>query len=367
MRKKSINALNILLVVVLAGTLFSCEKSTKEPPSTRQTIVKILGGGTPAVLKKNPVDFLPVPVKFLAIDLRRDPNDEAGLFTSMNVIIKDDTAAVRAANPNYINLPAAWYTIQSEAPKVGGMGGTFSFVFKPSEFAKQIYITIPNPTLLNPSALYGIGFTITSVDAGGVISFEKSVVYEIGAKNDLDGVYAVRGPMVDVLFSNFIQWANQLGYTDPFLVANPGSWEAHLVTISATECVVVDNTIWGNPAHPFYNTTPPGSNSGYGGFGLIVTFDPATKAISNIRNYYGDPTQPANTFGNPATGSGPPLYQASNTRYTTLDPSGANAVQAPIAPLTQGDIKIKYFMYHPSAVAGVRTTFNETWQYRGSR
>jgi hypothetical protein len=156
-------------MMVLAGALFSCVKKTKEPPSTRQTLVKILGGDSPFALKKYSIDFEPTPVQLLAVDLRRDANDEAELFTSMNVVVRDDNAAVAAANPNYVVLPGAWYTIQSEAPKVGGSGGTFSFVFKPSEFAKQIYITIPDATVLDPSTLYALGFTIESVDAGGKI------------------------------------------------------------------------------------------------------------------------------------------------------------------------------------------------------
>ena len=193
MKKIQINASKALLLLILGGTLFSCEKSTKEPPSNRQTFVKILGGGTPANVVKNPIDFLPIPVQILAVDLRRDPNDEAGLFTTMNVIVKDDTAAVKAADPTYLHLPSAWYTIQSEAPKVGGQGGTFSFVFKPSEFAKQIFITVPNATLLNPSAKYALGFTIISVDADGQISSSKSIIIEIGAKNQYDGRYRLDG------------------------------------------------------------------------------------------------------------------------------------------------------------------------------
>jgi hypothetical protein len=356
-----INATKVLLAAVLAGTLFtSCKKKTKEPASTRKTIVKILGGGTPANIIKMPVDFVPTPTTLLVADIRRDPNDEAGLFSTTNVVVKDDVAAVQAAG--YVLLPSAWYTIQSEVPKVGGSGGTWSFVFKPSEFAKEISITLTNPTLLDPSTLYGLGFTITSVDASGMISHAKSVVIEIGAKNDWDGVYAVRGPIQDVVTPNLIQWANQPGYSDPWLNANPGAWEAHLVTSSATDCVVWDMTLWGWPALPLYNTAG-GTNTGYGGVGFVLRFDAATNAVASLRNFYGDPSfgNFPTPLGNPISGSGPPLYQASNSRYLTLDPSGANAVQG------NRDILFKFFMYHPSVAPGIRTYGDQHFQYLYSR
>ena len=346
MKRISINTLKVLLMLFIAGTLFSCEKKTKEPPSTRKTIVKILGGGTPVGISKKPVDFVPVPAKLLAVDLRREPNDESGLFSTMNVVVTDDPAAVTAANPNYIILPDAWYTIQSEAPKVGGPGGTFSFVFKPGEFVKEIYITLTDPTLLNPSALYGLGFTITSVDASGQISNAKSIVVEIGAKNDYDGRYEISGTFLDVTNAAFV---------------GDYPWNYSLVTISATHCVVINDDFPGIPAYIFYTGT---GYSFYGGYGLIVGFDPATGAISDLHNYYGDPTQPATAGGNPAAGTGPPLYAASNTRRATLDPSGVNAFN-----LGTHNIEIKHYLLHPAVMGNndPRCFFNEVWTYVGPR
>ena len=107
--------------------------------------------------------------------------------------------------------------------------------------------------------------------------------------------------------------------------------------------------------------TNPIQNTGYGSFGVMITFDPATNKVAKVRNYYGDPTQgPANALGNPAIGTGPPLYQASNTRYAILNPTGANAVAG------NKNISVKYLMFHPSAVpSGPRTTFTQTFEYIG--
>lgn len=362
MKRFQINSAKMLLPALLAVTLFSCVRKDNffpsNSPSTRKAIVSILGGGTPANIKKNPVDFVSTSQRLLAIDLRRDPNDQGDLNTTMTVVVKDDTAAVHTANAAYQIMPTSWYSFESESPRVGGIGGTFTFVFKPGEFAKQIYLVIPNATLLDPSALYGFGFTITSIASGtGMISASKSLIIEVGAKNNWDGVYAVTGPMIDAANPALTQFNDPTW--DPFTAAHGGAWELDLVTVGANECIGFDETYTGWPAHPILSS---GSTSGYGGVGLIVQFDGATNKVSKVYNWYGDPTRgPANSFGNPAAGSGPPLYQASNTRYLTLDPAGINAVQS------NKDILVKYLMYQPSVIAGVRTTFNEKWQYIGPR
>jgi len=361
MNKK--HALYALLFIAVAFA--SCVKKEVTPlGSEGDTFVKILGGGTPTTLKKNPIDFVNMPQKLLVCDLRKDaPNSDAA-NTVTTVVVKDDTAAVKAMNPNYIHFPSAWYTLESEAPKVGGMGGTFTFQFSNGDFGKQIYINIPNATLLNPSSLYGLGFTIISVSSDGKISTQKSIVIEIGAKNNWDGTYAVRGPVTDIVTPNLVQWENQPGYSDPWLDAHPGAWEVHLITTGGSQCETFDNTIWGSCGHALYNTAS-GGNTGYGSYGIVVNFDAATNTVASVFNYYGDPSRPATNLGNPASGSGPPNYQASNTRYATLDPSGTNTV------LGNKDIEIKYFLWHPAATSPAltvpRTTFDEKWEYIGPR
>jgi hypothetical protein len=334
----------LLALAALVIIASSCTKVKSVTPTTTEgkTYVKILKGGdaNPAPVVKNPIDFVPVPAQLLVVDLRREIPTADELNKTVNVTIKDDTAAVRAANPAYLQMPIAWYTIQGDGVKTGGQGGTYTFTFKPGEFAKQIYITIPNATVLNPSALYGLGFTITSAD-GGVTVREKSIVVEIGAKNPWDGIYAVTGPMADAVNPLLVQWNNSLAaISDPFCTAHGGAWELHLITTGATQCIMYDNTIWGDFFHPIWAT--PG-NSGYGSFALLVNFNPANNTISSVTNYYGQP--------------------AGNTRSAVLDPSGANAVQG------NKDILIKYFMIQTNQATGTgpRTTFNEKWEYTGPR
>ncbi len=356
--KKFINISKQLAYLAVVALIFTaCKKPAVSTPmgDAGQTLVKIINGGTPAAVLKNPVDFVPTPTKILAVQLRRDIANETDLNKTMTVTVKDDLAAVTAANPAYIQLPAAWYTLSYGATggvtKSGGQGGTFTATFAPGEFSKEIFVTIPNATLFDPSALYGLGFTILTADAGGVLSTQKAVVIEIGAKNAWDGVYAVTGPMVDVTSTAFTQWNNPT-YGDPFPQANGGAWELHLITSGGSQCLMFDNTIWGSPFHPMLNGT---ANSGWGSYALRINFNPANGAVASVWNYYGELAQ---------GGSGPPNYQAGNTRYASLDPSGVNATQG------NRDILIKYFLHHPAVVPAppsIRVTFDEKWKYIGSR
>ena len=345
-------ARHIAILAVGALVFSACKKDKLASPmgDAGQTLVKIINGGTPASIVKKPVDFVPTPSTVLAVELRRDIPNETELNKTMIVTIKDDTAAVRAANPAYIQMPTAWYTLQMDGVKTGGQGGTITFTFKPGEFSKEVYVTIPNATLMNPSSLYGLGFTITTADAGSKISTQKSVVIEIGAKNNWDGVYSnvKTNTFLDVTNSAFTRLDEDQQYS--------------LITAGATKCIVWNDDLNGGGAgYIFLNG---GSGTYYGGYGIVILFNPATNAISEIYNYYGDPTLPASLGQSTAGGSGPPNYSASNTRRAVLDPSGINAVQG------NKDIKIKHWLVQPSVVPAppsIRTYFDETWQYVGSR
>lgn len=338
-------SLYFLLFIVVAFT--SCIKKEVTPLGDEgKTFVKIIGGGSPAEIVKNPIDFISTPQRVLVCDIRKDAANNTDLNKTTTVVVKDDTAAVRAANPNYILLPESWYTIESEAPRVGGIGGTYTFQFKGGDFAKQIYINVPNAMLLDPSSLYGLGFTITSVSADGAIASNKSVVVEIGAKNNWDGVYLMDGTFKDLSNPTF-------GFI--------GAQQYSLITISATKCVVRNDDLnSGFPGYVF--DAGGGSGSYFGSYGLVITFDPNTSKIADLYNYYGDPSLPATPGGTPSLGTGAPNYAASNGRRAVLDPTGVNEVQG------NKDIVIKHWMLQPSVIpSGPRCIFDETWTYLGPR
>lgn len=338
---------SVYTFLVLALGFTACIKKEVTPLKDEgATFVKILGGSSPALVKSNPIDFVTTPQTIVVCDVRKDAANSSDLAKTTTVTIKDDTAAVRAANPNYIQLPTAWYTlVGSGVTKTGGMGGNYTVNFSSGDFAKEIAIRIPNAQVMDPSRLYALGFTITGVSADSKISFEKSMVVEIGAKNPWDGVYMMSGTFTDVAFPAFTYIGDQ---------------QYSLITVSANKCVVRNDDL--NGGIPGYIFSNAGAGTYYGAYGLVISFDAATNRISEIYNYYGDPSLPATAGGNPAAGSGAPLYASSNARRAVLDPSGVNAVQS------NKDILIKHWMVQPTVVpTGPRSLFNERWKYLRSR
>jgi hypothetical protein len=269
---KFLNLTKSLVLIAVAALLFaSCDKAKVATPmgDAGNTLVKILGGGSPASISPKPIDFVNRPTQLLAIEVRRDVPNETELNKTMIVTVKDDTAAVRAANPNYQQFPTAWYTIQGDGVKTGGQGGTYTFTFLPGEFSKTVYITIPDATLLNPSALYGLGFTITSADAGGIITQQKSMVVEIGAKNPYDGIYSVVSGNVQRYTAGVPEAPGGLNGS---LAGNP---DVYLITVGAYTVAI-----------PPVSTTgglfwAAGSNSMVAGVdGIRLTVDPVTNLVT---------------------------------------------------------------------------------------
>ncbi len=286
-----------LLFSILLGYLMisftSCIKKEVTPLTDEgSTFVKILGGGSPATVIKNPIDFVTTPQTFTVCDLRRDAPNSQALAKTTSIIVRDDTAAVRAANPNYLLMPAAWYTLADGLTRAGGVGGTYNINFNPGDFAKEIRITVPNAQVMNPSSLYGLGFTITGVSADGKISFERSVVVEIGAKNPWDGVYSVVSGTVT-------------RYTAPGVPANDalsgplaGNPDIFLITVGATALAIPPAGVLGGL---FWAV---GNNSMVAGIdGIRVVVDPVTNlttASSSGNATFGNWAGQPNNY-NPAT------------------------------------------------------------------
>ncbi|WP_035333024.1 DUF1735 domain-containing protein [Dyadobacter crusticola] len=174
---------------------------------------------------------------------------------------------------------------------------------------------------------YVLPIQIQSVSSGTVSGNFGTILLSLNAKNKWDGVYKVTSKMVDVTNPAFIS-----------LSAAGKRLEYTLETISATECVVVDDIVWHAPFIAFWTGT---GNSGYGSFSPVIKFDPATNKIVSVTNYYGQP--------------------ATNTRSAVLNPAGKNAYD----PATKS-MEISFWMTQPSAVAAaphIRTTWEDKLEF----
>ncbi len=274
---------NLATVAMLSLAFTACKKAKVATPmgDSGQTLVKILGGGTPASVAARPIDFVNTPTKILAVEVRRDIPNETELNKTMVVTVKDDTAAVTALGR--LHLPTAWYTVAvAGGTKTGGQGGTFTITFAPGEFSKSIYVTVPNATLLDPSLVYGLGFTVMTADQGAKISTQKSTVVEIGAKNAYDGIYTV--------VSGFVQRYSGPGPTNPICCDNLtgplGNGQNDDVIMFTTGAQTVGIPTSGEVGRLTwsYLTTP---NSGVAGIdGIRLTVDPSTNLVSSKSEGY---------------------------------------------------------------------------------
>ena len=354
--------LQLLFISCLSIFISSCEKEEERFPESKKvekTVVELpLAANGPLTVLA--LDLTPGVKTINVVEIKRDPKNPAEFYKKLVVKVKHQNAMISDPSSGEIKeLPRNLYTNHPDNPFDGQY---WTVTFEPGQWSAFVKINLDPAVLFTVTSRVGLGFVLAESSEAKISETNSQLGVEISAKNQWDGTYAVRGPVVDILTPNLIEWANQPGYSDAWLDAHPGAWEAHLITINATECVVFDNTVWGLPAIPLYNTNPI-QNTGYGSFGIIITFDPATNKVAKVRNYYGDSTQGlANALGDPSLGTGPPLYQASNTRSAVLDPTGTNAVAG------NKNISMKYLMFHPSAVpTGPRTTFTQTFEYIGPR
>lgn len=263
-------------LLALPVVFLACDKvdDANEVFGGGKTIVKVMGGGTVAEpgTQLLGIDFVSTPSTITGASIRRDVPNAAELNKPMTIIVKDDTAAVtlaaREAGLNIVHLNPAWYTVGAGTPKTGGQGGTYTVSFREGEAIKDIEIIIPNATVFDPSKIYGLGFTIMSADADGVLTPLRSYVLQVGAKNAYDGIYTVESGLVT-------------RYTAPNTPANDalsgdlaGNPEIVFTTVGATT-VSVPSATDGGFMWAF------GNNSFVAGIdGLTFTVDPATNLVT---------------------------------------------------------------------------------------
>lgn len=177
-------------------------------------------------------------------------------------------------------------------------------------------------------AAYALGFKLASVsDASIKLSgnFNRQVI-GLNIRNKYDGVYTMTGSLTDA--------------AAPALTAKSPT-EVQLIT-SGTNSVYLRNSGAGNPGFAgLFPILSGGSESGYGSFAPEFIFD-ANNNVTAVVNVYGQP--------------------AGNTRSAAIDPSGVNKWD----PITK-TLKVKWFMYQPSVIAGVRTKFDFTFTYQRPR
>ncbi len=187
-------SLLLLSIFSIVGVISSCKKPTPffdqinsgSGDANRKEVVGIIGGENE--LNVVALDVLPTLEDYALIELQRNPNNNAELTQPLTVkMVKNSTLMTdyNAANgTSFEELPLAAYSFTDNINDL---------TFAPGETKKDIIIHLKKDQL-DLSKAYALGFTITEVGTGAVISATKSNgLYSIGVKNKYDGVYLLKG------------------------------------------------------------------------------------------------------------------------------------------------------------------------------
>lgn len=141
------------------------------------------------------------------VDVRRLlPNNEK-LNTELHVQLREDPSAIEVFNSvhgtAFIPLPGEYYAANSSNPKTGT---DFTVTFNAGEFSKFLKIDFLNVNGWDLSQSYAMAFTIVGADDGAQVtqdvqldtanhisSYNRTVVVEIGPRNQWDGIYRLKG------------------------------------------------------------------------------------------------------------------------------------------------------------------------------
>jgi len=299
--------LKLTFLFATAAIAFSaCKKTVATEPlnGAGQTIVKFVftdAGNNPSGIPDTAngkyagyqlfnVDLIAAPQTLQVADLRRDVPNSTELNKPMTIIVQNDPGAVSAYDPDLISLPDGSYTADPSNP-ISGTGYTVTMA--PGEIAKTLKITIPDITSLDLTLRYGLGFTISTVDADGHISaLQKTLVIEIGTKNLWDGAYRLYGSFFRSDQPTFLGVnASPAGYYEPYnlITSGPNSVDATIntATYGVTNTQIIYNTA--TPGYTYFTGVAPRINVDKGS--NAVTISKGTAAVGTSVDFLQSPAE----------------------------------------------------------------------------
>ena len=212
------------LFLSLAIIVVSCVKKDdmykeNSDESSRKEVVQINGADDIIQYSR---DVVPTNDTFILIDLRRYPNNEAGLNQPLTVKLQLNPQLIAdydsANNAAFIELPAGSYTLLDDINNI---------TFPAGEAVKEIKISVTQ-SMLDLSQAYALGVTLTDAGGGAVNTTLSNAVSSIGVKNPYEAYYKTTG-----------------------FVFHPSSPRAlddtkYLVTIGATKCLAPLADLYGS-------------------------------------------------------------------------------------------------------------------------
>jgi Domain of unknown function (DUF1735) len=243
-------------VFVIAALAVSCLPKQESMGSAGQTLVKLFPSGYNLVA----VDAITTAQTGILFEVRKDIQSNAALNTTTTVVVQYDASGAiltkyNAANStSFIPLPASLATV---SPAI--TGGTITLNFGAGDFSQAVTVSIPNAGNFDFSKHYALAFCVSSVSGTGTLSaaVNDTIVCEVLAKNQWDGVYVVTGSFVDYVTAAWV------GYYPK---------NVQLRTTGATTCSKYDAD-FGLYGYIFNTDATGTSQSQFGNWTPAFTFD----------------------------------------------------------------------------------------------
>jgi hypothetical protein len=194
-------AIGIFIITLLA---VSCIPKEESMGGAGQTLLKLF----PSEYNMLAFDAITTPQSGILFEVRRDVPNNSALNASTTVVLKYDVDTIVLNKYNeengtsFIPLPPDLGTV---SPAIAS-DGTLPLEFGAGDFGKAVNITVPNAGNFDFSMHYALAFTVQSVSGSGTLSADvkDTIVVEILAKNQWDGVYTVTGSFVDYVAPAFV-------------------------------------------------------------------------------------------------------------------------------------------------------------------
>lgn len=273
---------------------------------------------------------------------------EPSVTTGSNSVLSSSTAILDGNVPDDGGGPITargfcWTASPTELPTIQSPDKTIDPINDTGIFVNLITGLTPNTTYTYRA--YATNSAGTNYGNAYVFTTPTAPTFT----NRYDGLYLASGSIVDNVNPNVLA-----AYTSPY--------NYYYLEATGPNSVTIKTFVNGSFT-PIYIVKFNNALTYYPGVGAQLDFNLSTNQISSIKNYYGDPVNPATFVGDPTLGTGAPNFAASNGIYLNLDWSGSNRYD----PLSK-KIFLKYYMFDPVRVpVGPRVLIQETLTYIGPR
>lgn len=257
----------VAIVLTTVFTIQSCAKDNTVTETGETTLIKLPQAENEITTLA--LDAIPGQLKVGIVEIRRDTRSQADLNRAQIVKVAPNPGLISAYNTahgtNYTAL-----TGFTNAPENPFNGQHWTVTFNPGEFAKSIMIQF-DPTLLDLSKRYALGFKIDQADGAFISDSKKEALIEVAIKNKYHGTYHAIG-----VFHHPTNGDRAIDEDKSLLTAGANSVRTTLGDVGGLGYQMILTV---NPANNAVTITPAGATPNVDQHWGPNYYDPATKSF----------------------------------------------------------------------------------------